>query len=39
MLRKVPEVQRGLGKAGQAETPTDPARCPCFETVVQLKPP
>lgn len=39
MLRKVPEVERVFGKAGQAETPTDPAPLSMFETVVMLKPP
>ena len=36
---KVPEVERVFGKAGQAETPTDPAPLSMFETVVTLKPP
>ena len=39
MLRKVPEVERVFGKAGQSETPTDPAPISMFETVVMLKPP
>jgi len=39
MLRKIPEVARVFGKAGQAETPTDPAPLAMFETVVMLKPP
>ncbi len=39
MLRKVPEVERVFGKAGQSETPTDPAPLSMFETVVTLKPP
>ena len=39
MLRKIPEVERVFGKAGQAETPTDPAPLSMFETVVKLKPP
>jgi copper/silver efflux system protein len=38
MLRKIPEVERVFGKAGQAETPTDPAPLAMFETVVTLKP-
>lgn len=38
MLAKVPEVERVFGKAGQAETPTDPAPLSMFETVVTLKP-
>ena len=39
MLLKVPEVTRVFGKAGQAETPTDPAPLSMFETVLTLKPP
>jgi len=39
MLRKIPEVKTVFGKAGQSETPTDPAPLAMFETVVQLKPP
>ena len=39
MLLKIPEVTRVFGKAGQAETPTDPAPLSMFETVVTLKPP
>ena len=38
MLRKIPEVERVFGKAGQSETPTDPAPLAMFETVVTLKP-
>ncbi|HEY5753222.1 MAG TPA: CusA/CzcA family heavy metal efflux RND transporter [Chthoniobacterales bacterium] len=38
MLRMIPEVERVFGKAGQAETPTDPAPLSMFETVVTLKP-
>ncbi|MET1047074.1 MAG: CusA/CzcA family heavy metal efflux RND transporter [Hyphomicrobium sp.] len=38
MLRKFPEVERVFGKAGQSETPTDPAPLAMFETVVTLKP-
>ena len=38
MLSKIPEVERVFGKAGQAETPTDPAPLAMFETVVTLKP-
>ncbi|MDR3406486.1 MAG: CusA/CzcA family heavy metal efflux RND transporter [Chthoniobacter sp.] len=38
MLTKVPEVARVFGKAGQSETPTDPAPLAMFETVVTLKP-
>ena len=39
MLRQFPEVESVFGKAGQAETPTDPAPLSMFETVVRLKPP
>ena len=39
MLKKIPEVEPVFGKAGQAETPTDPAPLSMFETVVTLKPP
>ncbi len=38
-LRKIPEVVTVFGKAGQAETPTDPAPLSMFETIVSLKPP
>ncbi|MET0253643.1 MAG: efflux RND transporter permease subunit, partial [Terrimicrobiaceae bacterium] len=38
ILRKFPEVESVFGKAGQAETPTDPAPLSMFETVVMLKP-
>jgi copper/silver efflux system protein len=38
MLAKVPEVERVFGKAGQSESPTDPAPLAMFETVVTLKP-
>ena len=38
MIAKVPEVERVFGKAGQSETPTDPAPLAMFETVVTLKP-
>ncbi len=38
MLAKVPEVDHVFGKAGQSETPTDPAPISMFETVVTLKP-
>jgi Cu(I)/Ag(I) efflux system membrane protein CusA/SilA len=37
-LRKFPEVQSVFGKAGQAETSTDPAPLSMFETVVTFKP-
>src|ERR1700756_4727105 len=39
ILRKFPEVESFLGKAGEADTPTDPAPLSMFETVLQLKPP
>src|SRR2546422_508011 len=38
-LKKIPEALTVFGKAGQAETPTDPAPLSMFETVVALKPP
>src|SRR5207249_8987862 len=38
LLRRIPEVETVFGKAGQAETPTDPAPLSMFETVVTLKP-
>jgi copper/silver efflux system protein len=38
ILRKFPEVESVFGKAGEADTPTDPAPLSMFETVVQLKP-
>jgi len=38
ILRKFPEVETVFGKAGQAETPTDPAPLSMIETVVKLKP-
>src|SRR5436190_266372 len=37
-LRKFPEVEHVFGKAGQAETPTDPAPLSMFETIVTFKP-
>jgi len=37
-LRKLPEVQRVFGKAGRAETATDPAPLSMIETVIMLKP-
>jgi copper/silver efflux system protein len=39
ILKRFPEVENVFGKAGQADTPTDPAPLSMFETVVQLKPP
>ncbi|MGZ5275147.1 MAG: efflux RND transporter permease subunit [Caldimonas sp.] len=38
MIRTVPEVARVFGKAGRAETATDPAPMEMFETTIQLKP-
>jgi Cu(I)/Ag(I) efflux system membrane protein CusA/SilA len=38
LLRQIPEVDTVFGKAGQAETPTDPAPLSMAETVVTLKP-
>ncbi|MBC7956289.1 MAG: efflux RND transporter permease subunit, partial [Cytophagales bacterium] len=38
MIKTVPEVERVFGKAGRAETATDPAPLEMFETTVQLKP-
>ena len=38
ILMKIPEVESVFGKAGRAETPTDPAPLEMFETVINLKP-
>ena len=38
-LKAFPEVAQVFGKAGRAETPTDPAPLSMVETVVTLKPP
>jgi Cu(I)/Ag(I) efflux system membrane protein CusA/SilA len=38
IIRSFPEVATVLGKAGRAETPTDPAPLSMFETVIVLKP-
>jgi Cu(I)/Ag(I) efflux system membrane protein CusA/SilA len=38
ILMKIPEVSQVFGKAGRAETATDPAPFEMFETVVNLKP-
>ena len=38
LLKTVPEVASVFGKAGRAETATDPAPLSMFETTVQLKP-
>ncbi len=39
LLKEFPEVDLVFGKAGRAETPTDPAPLSMFETVILLKPP
>jgi len=39
VLMAVPEIERVHGKAGRAETSTDPAPFSMMETVIQLKPP
>ncbi len=38
LLRSFPEVEMVVGKAGRAETPTDPAPPDMIETVVNLRP-
>src|SRR5438093_4081115 len=38
MLRRFPEVERVFGKAGYADTATDPAPLSMVETLVKLKP-
>jgi len=38
ILKQFPEVESVFGKAGRAETPTDPAPLEMFETIVNLKP-
>jgi Cu(I)/Ag(I) efflux system membrane protein CusA/SilA len=38
IIRQFPEVDRVLGKAGRAETPTDPAPLSMLETLITLKP-
>jgi copper/silver efflux system protein len=38
LLMTIPEVSQVFGKAGRAETATDPAPLEMFETVVNLKP-
>jgi Cu(I)/Ag(I) efflux system membrane protein CusA/SilA len=38
LIRTVPEVASVFGKAGRAETATDPAPLEMFETTIQLKP-
>ncbi len=39
VIKQFPEVELVFGKAGRAESPTDPAPLSMFETVVTLKPP
>jgi len=38
LIKGVPEVQRVFGKAGRADTATDPAPLEMFETTIQFKP-
>jgi Cu(I)/Ag(I) efflux system membrane protein CusA/SilA len=38
VMKRFPEVDRVLGKAGRADTPTDPAPLSMLETVITLKP-
>jgi copper/silver efflux system protein len=38
LIKRFPEVDRVLGKAGRAETPTDPAPLSMFETLITLRP-
>ncbi len=38
ILKEIPEVAQVFGKAGRAETATDPAPMEMFETVINLKP-
>ncbi|MEX1096949.1 MAG: efflux RND transporter permease subunit [Planctomycetales bacterium] len=38
LLRMFPEVEQVVGKAGRAETPTDPAPLDMVETVINLRP-
>jgi Cu(I)/Ag(I) efflux system membrane protein CusA/SilA len=38
-LKEIPEFESVFGKAGQAETATDPAPLSMFETTIQVKPP
>lgn len=37
LIKTVPEVERVFGKAGRADTATDPAPLEMFETTIQLK--
>lgn len=38
LLRRFPEVESVVGKAGRAETPTDPSPLDMVETVINLRP-
>jgi Cu(I)/Ag(I) efflux system membrane protein CusA/SilA len=38
IIKRFPEIDRVLGKAGRAETPTDPAPLSMLETVITLRP-
>jgi Cu(I)/Ag(I) efflux system membrane protein CusA/SilA len=38
LIKTVPEVERVFGKAGRADTATDPAPMEMFETTIQFKP-
>ncbi|MCB8828921.1 efflux RND transporter permease subunit, partial [Escherichia coli] len=38
LIKTVPEVKTVFGKAGRAETATDPAPLEMFETTIQFKP-
>jgi Cu(I)/Ag(I) efflux system membrane protein CusA/SilA len=38
LIKSVPEVERVFGKAGRADTATDPAPLEMFETTIRLKP-
>lgn len=38
MIRTVPEVETVFGKAGRAESATDPAPLEMFETTIRFKP-
>jgi Cu(I)/Ag(I) efflux system membrane protein CusA/SilA len=38
IIKRFPEVELVFGKAGRAETPTDPAPLEMFETIVNLRP-
>lgn len=38
IIKSIPEVEHAFGKAGRANTPTDPAPINMFETIITLKP-